>query len=208
MHLVQAIEENGDRGKYSAEFREVAGVEEREHFDARTGKGLDWVFKVRQTLCDFTFFKNFVDQDFVSGNKLFVAGKRLNPSKDVWEYYVKSRRAEDYRQMLLDHLYHPPHIEIDREKGQNHTLYLVHSFEGWPLVKEFIAGTMMGIEFLWGGPVQLETSEPEGASPSPGQDADAGLSTGAREEGPKAPVKWRRVLYTMENRKLSQTTLE
>jgi hypothetical protein len=35
----------------------------------------------------------------------------------------------------------------------------VHHFEGKPLVHEFIANTMMGIEFLWGKPVMLETSE-------------------------------------------------
>jgi stage V sporulation protein R len=77
----------------------------------------------------------------------------------VWEFYVKSRKAEDYRKMLLDTLYHPPHIEVELEKGKNKTLYLVHRFEEKPLVKEFIANTMMGIEYLWGGPVQLETSE-------------------------------------------------
>jgi len=109
--------------------------------------------------------------------------------------------------MLLGYLYHPPHIEIAPEKGRN-SLYLVHRFEGWPLVKEFIANTMMGIEYLWGGPVQLETSELESTSSPSGQDSVADLSGLAGEEKVGVGTKWRRVVYTMENRNLSKTTLE
>ena len=56
----------------------------------------------------------------------------------VWEYYVKSRKAKDYREMLFDHLYHPPHIEIKADRSKSGSLYLMHNFEGKPLVKEYI----------------------------------------------------------------------
>ena len=101
----------------------------------------------------------FLDQDFINRHRLFVAGKRLNNAKMVWEYYVKSRNAEDYRRMLKNSLYHPPHIDIDPDKSQNGSLYLMHHFEGKPLVTDFIANTLLGIEYLWGGKVELETSE-------------------------------------------------
>jgi stage V sporulation protein R len=111
----------------------------------------------------------------------------------VWEYVVKSRKAEDYRQMLLNQLYHPPRIDVDREKSAGNLLYLVHRFEGKPLVQEYIPNTLLGIEFLWGGPVRLETSE--------------AVRTMAAETGQGGEVEWRRVVYEMKERKISKTPL-
>ena len=207
MRLFSYIEEIADKGKYSIEFKRLHDAEEREQFDTHTGQGQDFIFKVRENLCDFMFVNSFVEQDFVTRHKLFVAGKRLNTAKMVWEYYVKSRKAEDYRQMLIDSLYHPPHIEIDMEKSNNNTLYLMHNFEEKPLVSEFIANTMLGIEYLWGGPVQLETSEILSRPSSQGQNSFPGSLIPMKEENTEPEVKWQRVLYTMEKRKLSKKTI-
>jgi stage V sporulation protein R len=148
---------------------------------------------VRENLSDFLFIHSFVDQDFVNRHQLFVAGKRLNEAKMVWEYYVQSRQADAYRQMLLDSLYHPPHIEIDRKNSTGGSLYLVHHFEGKPLVREFIANTLLGIEYLWGAPIRLETSEV--------------VSAPTEERGQEPEVQWRRMLYTMDQRKLSSAPI-
>jgi stage V sporulation protein R len=207
MRLFSHIEEIADKGKYSIEFKRLNDAEEREQFDTHTGQGQDFIFKVRENLCDFMFVNSFVEQDFVTRHKLFVAGKRLNAAKMVWEYYVKSRKAEDYRQMLIDSLYHPPHIEIDMEKSINNTLYLKHHFEEKPLVSEFITNTMLGIEYLWGGPVQLETSEILSMPSSQGQNSFPGSLTPMKEEDTEPEVKWQRVLYTMEKRKISRKTI-
>ena len=207
MRLFSYIEEIADKGKYSIEFKRLHDAEEREQFDTHTGQGQDFIFKVRENLCDFMFVNSFVEQDFVTRHKLFVAGKRLNTAKMVWEYYVKSRKAEDYRQMLIDSLYHPPHIEIDTEKSSNNTLYLMHHFEEKPLVSEFIANTMLGIEYLWGGPVQIETSEILSRPSSQGQNSFPGSLTPMKEEDSEPEVKWQRVLYTMEKRKISKKTI-
>ncbi len=195
MRLFQYVEEMGDKGRHSQAFRRLRGTHQREEFDRHTGRGHAFIFDVRENLTDFLFLNIFLDQDFVSQHRLFVVGRRLNEERMVWEYYVKSRKAEDYRAMLLEALYHPPHITIDPDKGDDGALYLVHHFEGKPLVKDFIANTMLGIEYLWGHKVMLETSEPE-----PVQGGGAG-----EEEPPE--TKWNRVLYTMENRKLSQKTI-
>lgn len=204
MRLFYYIEEMVDKGKYSIEFKRLLDADERKNFDTKTGQGRDFIFQVRENFCDFLFINTFVDQDCISKNNLFVAGKRLNRNKMVWEYYIKSRKAKDYRQMVLDTLYHPPHIKIEPEKSINNTLYLVHQFEGKPLVAEFIANTMMGIEYLWGGPVQVETSEVVAATPQRTL-ASIPLSTVyAFEKEEEQEIKWRRVLYTMENRKLSK----
>ena len=109
--------------------------------------------------------------------------------------------------MLLDTLYHPPYIEIDPEKSGNNTLYLLHHFEEKPLVREFISNTMMGIEYLWGGPIKLETSEITAAPPQPPAGFIPGAPVHVREELKKPEIKWQRVLYTMENRKLSKKNI-
>jgi stage V sporulation protein R len=207
MRLFQYIEEMGDKGKYDWEFRKIKDVEIRKKYNKDTGTGKDLIFKVRNDFSDFMFINTFVDQDFVSGNKLFVAGRRLNSAKMVWEYYVKSLKAKDYRQMLIDSLYHPPHIEVDENKCSDHALYLVHHFEEKPLVKEFIANTMMGIEYLWGGPVHLETNEVVSVPVAPNNGMGSGFSMMQQKEIKEQEVKWERVLYTMENRKISKKVL-
>ena len=207
MRLFQYIEEIGDKGKFDWEFRKIEDADIRKKYDKNTGKGKDLLFKVRTDFCDFMFINTFVDQDFVSRNKLFVAGRRLNSAKMVWEYYVKSRKAKDYRRMLIDGLYHPPHIEVDEKKCSGHALYLVHRFEEKPLVKEFIANTMLGIEYLWGGPVHLETNEVVSVPGTRNNGMGYGFSTHQPNEIKEQEVKWERVLYTMENRKISRKSL-
>ncbi len=201
------IEELAGKGKYSIKFRRLRDARQRDQFDVHTGQGLDFLFNLRDNFNDFMFINTFVDQDFVNKYKLFVAGRRLNQNRGVWEYFVKSRSAEKYRRMLLGTLYHPPHIQINQEKANNGNLYLVHVFEGKPLVKEFIANTMLGIEYLWGSPVQLETSEVVPAEPSQVRLPIPGLTMPVEEEPQAREIKWQRVLYTMKDRKLSKENL-
>ena len=207
MRLFFYIEQLTDKGKYSIEFKRLRDAEERDNFDTHTGKGKDFLFQLRENFNDFMFINTFVDQDFVTQYKLFVAGRRLNQSRGVWEYYVQSRSAEAYRQMLLDGLYHPPCIEINQDKSKNGGLYLVHRFEGKPLVKEFIANTMLGIEYLWGAPVQLETSEIVQVEPVQIRIPIPGLALPLEDDRRTKEIKWQRVLYTMKDRKLSKENI-
>jgi stage V sporulation protein R len=194
MRLFYFLEELADKGRYSLDFRKLRGIEERRSFDKQTGTGREFIFKVRENFSDFTLINSFVDQDFIDRNQLFVVDRKLNRERMVWQYYVKSRKARDYRQMLFDTLYHPPRIEIDEEKSTDGSLYLNHRIEGKPLVAEYIANTMLGIEYLWGKPVELETSEAE--------------IKGKPEDEDKPPeLVWQRVVYRMEQRKLTRKTL-
>ncbi|MFH1102809.1 MAG: SpoVR family protein [Pseudomonadota bacterium] len=204
MRLFYYIEEMADKGKFSHAFQRIKSAGQRDEFDAHAGKGKEFIFWVRKHFCDFMFINSFVDQDFININKLFVTGKRLNENKMVFEYYIKSRKLNDYRRMLFDHLYHPPHIEIDRQKSKDRLLYLVHLFENKPLVDEFIPNAMMGIEYLRGGPVSLETTEAVFEKPETGPAASGRGS----EESSKREITWQRVVYTMENRKISKRTIE
>jgi stage V sporulation protein R len=204
MRLFCYIEELGDKGKYAIDFQNLLDAGRRKKFDAKVGKGQALMFEVRENFCDFTFINTFVEQDFVTRNHLFVTGRRLNNNKMVWEYYVKSRNVHDYRRMLLETLYHPPHMEIDIQKAKDDWLYLDHQFEGKPLVKEYIGNTMLGIEYLWGRPVQLETSEVVSAPL-----VSIGTQSASLPEEPvDKEIIWERVLYTMKDRKLSREVIK
>ncbi|GFO69964.1 SpoVR family protein [Geomonas limicola] len=197
MRLMQFLKEAGDAGRVGYDFHRLTDAEARKNYKTDAGLGDQLIYKVRSELSDFLFIKYFVDQEFTDRHNLFVTGKRLDPQRMVWQYYVKSRKAEDYRDMVLASLYHPPYIEIAPERGENGTLYLVHHFEGKQLVQEYIANTLVGIEFLWGNEVQLETSE-----------AVVDAPRGAGREGAEEPqITWQRVLYTMKNKTLNRKTL-
>jgi stage V sporulation protein R len=206
LRMFKYIEEMADKGKLSFDFQRIRNIQERKDYDKKTGQGLDYIFDVRENYCDYTFIREFIDQDFVDKHKLFVTGKRLNQERMVWEYYVKSRKYNEYKNMMFDSLYHPPNIKIDQEKSENSELCLVHHFEGKPLVTEFIANTMIGVEYLWGAPVHLETSEPE-EKPKPQSMFSFGLPQTKPDEEEKEEIKWKRVLYTMKDRKLTKKDL-
>lgn len=204
MRLFQYIEEMADKGKYSMDFRKILDIRQRKDYDTGAKNGMEYISEVRKNLCDSLFIDYFTDQDFIDKHDLFVAGKRLNQDRMVWEYYIKSRKAADYKEMLGEHLYHPPCIDVDSIKSKDGILYLNHCFEGKPLISEFIANTMMGIEYLWGAPVQLETSEV--VPHSPGNRRGGGSAT--EKPGDQRDVKWKRVVYTMKDRKLTRKDLE
>lgn len=199
MRLFSYIEEQANKGRLSFDFQRLEDRTDREHFDNKAANGVEHIFHLRENLCDYLFLKNHLDQDFMDHHKLFVAGKRLDSQRMVWQYYVKSRKAEDYRAMMLDSLYHPPTISVDANKGVDGTLYLTHAFEGKQLVLEYIANTMMGIEFLWGSPVHLETSEARSEVAKPYQSERGG-------EQPQK-IRWERVLYTINQKVISKKIL-
>jgi stage V sporulation protein R len=202
MRLFYFIEEAANQGRYSREFLALLDAEQRRRFDRHTGRGREYIFAVRENLNDQIFVRNFIEQDFVDRHRLFVAGRRLDQQRMVWQWYVKSRDAGQYRQMILDQLYHPPHITVHLDRTRTGALHLVHHHEGKPLVRDYIHGTMLGCEFLWGGKVVLETSEPRsGDRPGPSN------GHAANDADSPPPLEWERVRYTMHERKLSRETI-
>ena len=189
-------------GKLSYKYERIKDAEQREKYNENTGEGLDYLFNIRENFSDFMLINKFIDQDFVNKHNLYVVGKRLNRSKGVWEYYVKSRNADEYKKILNDSLYHPPYITVDESKSGKKELYLYHHFEGKPLVKEYIGNTMLGLEYLYGGQVQLETSELDMSNIAVSYDN----ALSAAESGDNEPV-FTRVLYAMKDKILSRTVL-
>lgn len=158
LRLVQEVEDAANKGALNYNFRAMAGIQDRQDYNKSTGEGKAAIFALRTAFSDFSLINTFTTQDFVEKHDLFVVGKRLNKQRNTYEYYVKSRKAEDYKQMLIQSLYHPPQLKVDLEKTNDDCLYLIHQFEGKQLIQDFIGETLMAIEFLWGNDVKLETS--------------------------------------------------
>jgi len=196
MRLFSSIEEKAEKGRDTFDYERLADADARKKYDTRAGRGNDAIFRIRENLSDFLFLKNHLDQDFMDKHRLFVAGKRLDTERNVWQYYVKSRKLQDFRDMIMNSLYHPPVVTVNQTNVMEGELYLVHKFEGKQLVQEYIANTMVAIEFLWGGTVHLETSEAEIVA----KEEKAEQQADGKEE-----IRWNRVLYTMRGRKLSKT---
>ena len=197
MRLLAFLEEAADKGRISITYDRLCNREKRKHYDGGNGSGREFIFNIRKTYSDAMFVADYLTQDFVDQHRLFVAGRTLNEERMTWQYYVKSRKAEDYRDMVLDTLYHPPSISF--EIGNDNKLLLNHRFEGKPLVRDYLAGTMLGIEFLWGDPVVLDTTEPVHQKVSADGDARA------KRERPPQQIRWQKVKYTMRERQLERT---
>ena len=83
MRLFYFIEEMADKGRLSWSFQNQKDAHARKNYDTQADQGEKFLFEVRQNYSDFTFINQFVDQDFITRNNLFVAGKRLNEARMV-----------------------------------------------------------------------------------------------------------------------------
>jgi stage V sporulation protein R len=190
LRLFEYIEELSNKGKMSFEYQKLTNQEEKLNFDKDTKQGKDTIFDIRKTFSDFSFVHTFIDQPFMEKHNLFVTGKRYNEDNNLIEYYIKSRKANDYKEMLIESMYHPPVIRVNQEKTTESNLYLEHEFEGKQLVKDFVPDVLVGIEYLWGNKVQLETTEI--------------LRTKDEENEGEVKLVQRRVLYSCKNKQVSK----
>ncbi|PHR26367.1 MAG: SpoVR family protein [Desulfotalea sp.] len=197
MRLFYYLEEQANMGRISYDYQRLADQNHRRKFDKTTGAGRDFIFDVRENFCDSMFVNTFIDQEFVDMHKLFVVDKRLNKERMVWQYYIKSKKAKHYKQMVAESLYHPPAVAVAVDT--DNTLMLTHHFEKKPLFRDYIAGTLMGIEFLWGDQVTLVTHEPEPIEKKSDQ---------PDQESVPPEIKWRRVKYTMKDKKLTRMLVD
>lgn len=158
LRLFEHLEERGNRGQLGHAFERIHGIDERKKYDNKAGAGRDLIFDLRTNCCDFLFLNTYVDQDFVDRYKLVVIGERLNLKRQSREFYIKSRKAEDYKAMLLESLIHPPYITVDEERTTGELLCLSHHFEEKQLVPEYVENVMIGLEYLWGNAVELKSN--------------------------------------------------
>ena len=199
MRLFSYLKDKGEKGKLTYDYARIDDKNQRRNYDAGTMGGREYIFQLRENFADSMFINSCIDQDFVDLHKLFVVGKRLNKERMTWQYYVKSKKAADYKTMVADSLYHPPSVTVSVNEA--HALVINHLFEGKPLVRDFITGALMGLEYLWGHPVVLYTSEPQPVKGKAATDGD-------KEENPVQHYIWRRYRYTMAGRRLGREMVE
>ena len=196
LRLVQYVESLANEGKISREYQLILNSESRDDFNKNTGKGKSALFELRNKFSDFTLINTFVDQDFVDLHQLFVVGERINQQRGTVEYYVKSKKAEDYKQMLIDNMYHPPTITVNKDKTDDKTLYLNHFFEGRQIYKPYIADTLLGIEYLWFGNISQGQVILETTDIVKRKGSDDSVS-----------FEYKPILYIMSNKKMSKRYL-
>ncbi len=204
-HLYEFIEDMATKGRLSPAYRLLKGIDERKRFDERQGDafGRQALFEARTYLNDHLLVNYLSDddfQDFVDRYNLWIAGVR--PSRDKWgvaELYIKSKSGKEYRRLLNQALYHPPNIDFGGEKAQDGELYLDHIYEGRSLYARSIKPVLTGLEFFWGKPVQLETTEYEQVEPQ-----------NWWEWQNRYDPKYRKVraLYTCEDRAIDRQVIE
>ncbi|MBN2681655.1 MAG: SpoVR family protein [Bacteroidales bacterium] len=193
LRLIEHVENLANKGQISRDFQVLDSFQAKENFDRKTGKGQETIFELRKHFSDFTLINSYVSQDFVDEHNLFVVGQHLDQSRNVIQYYVKSRKAADYKKMLIDSLYHPPRISVNKAKTSDENLYMVHHFEGKQLIQQFVPDTLLGLEFLWGGQVQLETTDIVVQKP--------------QNQNEKPKYELRKVLYTIKDKKVTKQNL-
>jgi stage V sporulation protein R len=211
LRMFQNIKEMEDKGRYSFDFLFLKDEVARKKYNSNKNRGDKFILDVRENFNDFTFINTFIDEDFIAKHKLFVTGRYLDQSSMKWKYYIQSKKAQDYKQMVIDTLYDPPQIFVDKALTKDGVLYLNHKFENRPLKIDYIENTMIGIEYLWGGPVHLETSEPVTPKKTAANYAsflDPMAGGGSKPVQKKSEeIKWKRMRYVMDNRKLHKREL-
>jgi stage V sporulation protein R len=206
MLLFEFIEELASKGKLSYGFQLIKDSRARKHYDQNLGPeyGKKILFEARRNFNDFMLVNFLSDddfQDFVDRHNLFVAGMRISQKK--WgfvEIYIKSRSGKEYRKMLNKSLYHPPHVVINEEKAKEGELYLDHIFEGRTLVTKYIPHVLIGLAYLAGKKVKLETTEFEA------EKVDY-LRAFQNPDAPQPKYKKIRVLYTCEKKDVKRVVL-
>jgi stage V sporulation protein R len=199
MRLFYFLEAQAEKGKMTYDYQRIADQYLRSNYDAEARKGKEFIFSVRENFCDAMFINTFIDQEFVDKYKLFVAGKRFNKERMTWQYYVKSRKATQYKQMIADSLYHPPSVTVHVD--DDNTLVLDHIFEGKPLYRDYIEGTLLGVEFLWGNKVCLNTHDPEPVKKE-------GMGSVDPDDDEPKEIRWRKCRYTMKDRAITRTVFD
>jgi len=197
LRLIQYVENLANQGKLTWYFQKINDSEMRKNYDENLGIGKKAILELRKNFSDLMLINTFVDQDFVDYHDLYVVGQRENQQRGTMEYYIKSRKADDFKNMIINGMYHPPFISVMEDKSDDNTLYLKHHFEGKQLYKPYITDTMMGIEYLWQGAnpvgqVILETTEI-----IPHRDNDGNILN----------LDYRPVSYTIKDKKLSKRNL-
>ncbi|HRO66026.1 MAG TPA: SpoVR family protein [Pseudobdellovibrionaceae bacterium] len=156
IELLRDIEERWDKGRFGREWEECDDVNEKKHWDRKTGLGRDKIFEVRRIYNDVTFIDEFLTEDFCVRNKLFVY--KFNKRTNRFEIDTKDFKA--IKAQLLFHMtnFGQPIIRIEDANFENRgELLLNHLHEGIDMQPDFMQATLKNVFKIWCRPVNLVT---------------------------------------------------
>lgn len=118
------------------------------------GRGREKLFEVREIESDTSFIRNYLTEDLVKSEDLYVFGKK-GP-----EYRITDKDARAVRDRLISMRVNGGFPYLVVENGdylRNGELYLVHRYEGVELDLPYLEHVLPHIHTLWGRTVHLET---------------------------------------------------
>jgi stage V sporulation protein R len=154
------IEERWNKGKFGQEYEDEQDVYKKEHWDKKLGLGHEKVFEVRKYYDDVTAINEFFTPEFCNKYEFFEWKKYPNG-----EYKIENRDPDKIKKKLMGrHLNGGlPEIRLTdpnfRGQGQ---LMLQHSFDGRPLLDNYLRATLQAAAALWQDEVHLATRNKNG----------------------------------------------
>jgi stage V sporulation protein R len=157
IELLRDIEHRWNTGRFGKEYDECEDLDKRRAWDMKLGLGRKKIFEVRRVHNDITFIDTFLTPEFCVEHKMFSFAYQ----EQAGQYIIESREFEKIKQRLLFSLtnFGKPWIYVVdgnfRNRGE---LLLLHKFNGVELRLDQAADTLANIQYIWGRPVNLQTT--------------------------------------------------
>ncbi len=157
IELLRDIEMRWNTGRFGKEYDECEDLEKRRKWNLDLGLGRKKIFEVRKIHNDITFIDTFLTPEFCVEHKMFSFAYQ----EQGGQYVIESREFEKIKQRLLFSLtnFGKPWIYvIDGNYRNRGELLLMHKFNGVELRLDQAADTLANIQYIWGRPVNLQTT--------------------------------------------------
>ena len=156
VELFRNVEDRWNRGQYGKEWDECDSMDQKRHWDRRTGLGKKRLFEVRKLYNDITFIDEFFTLEFCIEQKFYSFG--FSERSGNWE--IMSREFKKVKDQLLRMLTNrgQPVIVVEDGNFENRSeLLLRHVHEGIDLDANQARDTLRNCAKLWTRPVSLLT---------------------------------------------------
>ena len=156
VELLRNIEDRWNRGQFGKEWDECDSMDQKRHWDRRTGLGRKRIFEVRKLYNDITFIDEFFTLEFCVEQKFYSFG--FSDRSGNWE--IQSREFKKVKDQLLKQLTNrgQPVIKVEDGNFENRSeLLLRHVHEGVDLDAAQARDTLRNTAKLWTRPVSILT---------------------------------------------------
>lgn len=156
--LFEHIYKRWEKGRFGREWERCEDREERQNWDTKAGLGMKKVFEVRRNCNDITFLEEYIDEDFVTANKIFIYSN--SPSGAVT---VESTDWRDVKALLVHSLTFrgAPRVYVENGDVDGAGELLLRQdveADSSPVQRDEAKAVLEGIAQMWGRPVILETA--------------------------------------------------